>query len=385
MSITKKTQYRFLPIVSALVVASMLSTLIPTAQAETKKINTEQSLPKPRILLKAARVFDGNEMHLNAAVLITGNAIVAVGDPNAMHRKDVREVDLGDSTILPGFIELHGHTAFQGIPHKTILEHGITTVRDVGGPLSAPSGGDGQLRLLTAGPMITVPGGYPTPVFGNHGGIATLVETPEQARQQVRDLVAGGAAVIKIALDPGGEAGAPWTTEHAPSTPPPWPMPSLEIVRAVTDEAHKNGKLVSAHVGENSGVELALQSGVDEWAHIPCAEISESLLNKAVQQKVKIITTIDTLSHCPGIHQNTIKLASLGAEFMYGAEIAHSEIPWGIDVKEIILMLHLTGMSPLEIFHTATAKAGDYLGLAPLGTLTTGAPADLIAARQSAR
>ncbi|MGH8613722.1 MAG: hypothetical protein ACREYF_17320 [Gammaproteobacteria bacterium] len=45
------------------------------------------------------------------------------------------------------------------------------------------------------------------------------------------------------------------------------------------------------------------------------------------------------------------------------------------------LMLHLTGISPLELFRTATSKAGAYLSLAPLWTLTPGAPADLIAVR----
>lgn len=38
-------------------------------------------------------------------------------------------------------------------------------------------------------------------------------------------------------------------------------------------------------------------------------------------------------------------------------------------------------MSPLELFRTATAKAGEHLGFAPLGTLTLDAPADLIAVR----
>ena len=42
--------------------------------------------------------------------------------------------DLGDATILPGFIELHAHLSFQGIPADTVLKHGITTIRDVGGP-----------------------------------------------------------------------------------------------------------------------------------------------------------------------------------------------------------------------------------------------------------
>jgi len=126
---------------------------------------------------------------------------------------------------------------------------------------------------------------------------------------------------------------------------------------------------------------LALDAGVDEWVHVPCLEIPEGLLQHAVAQEVKIVTTIDTLSHCPGIHANTRALADLGAEFLYGAEIAHTEIPRGIDAQELHLMLHLTGMSPLELSRTVTAKAGGHLGLAPLGTLTPDAPADLIAVR----
>ncbi len=63
------------------------------------------------------------------------------------------------------------------------------------------------------------------------------------------------------------------------------------------------------------------------------------------------------------------------------AEIAHTEIPRGIDAQELHLTLHLSGMPPLVLFRAATAKAGEHLGLAPLGTLTPGAPADLIAVR----
>ncbi len=138
---------------------------------------------------------------------------------------------------------------------------------------------------------------------------------------------------------------------------------------------------VTAHVGEKEGVALSLAGRVDEWAHVPCNPIEEALLKKAVEQGVTIVTTIDTLSHCPGIHANTAILAKLGAEFLYGAEIAHTDIPRGIDAQELHLMLHLTGMTPLELFQTATSKAGEYLGLAPLGTLTATAPADLIAVR----
>jgi imidazolonepropionase-like amidohydrolase len=345
----------------------------------------ERSQP---LILRAARVFDGADLYTDYAVSIIRGKVASLRPSRQVRVKHARIIDLGDATLLPGFIELHGHLAFQNVPRDTVLRHGITTVRDVGGPLLAPSGGRGRLRLLTAGPIITVPGGYPIPVFGQpghgHGEVAAPVETPEEARQLVRRLAAGGAAVIKIALEPGGEEGAPWSTGHEPSTPPPWPMPSLEIARAVVDEAHRLGKQVSAHVAESKGVALALSAGVDEWAHVPCEPVSDELLNEAVRQGVRILTTLDTLSHCPGIRGNVSKLAGLGARLFYGAEIAHMEIPWGIDAQELHLMVHLTGMTPLEVFRTATSKAGEVLGLAPLGTLSVGAPADLIAVKGNA-
>jgi imidazolonepropionase-like amidohydrolase len=348
----------------------------------------------PALLLKAQRVFDGVELHQPAAVLVVDGKIKAIGDASQLKAKATQTIDLGDATLLPGLIELHGHLAFQHVPQNTVLAHGITTVRDVGGPLLPPTGGNGQLRLLSAGPIITVANGYPLPIFGhghadahhghqNHNPIAITVASEQQARQTVKDLIAGGAAVIKIALEPGGEVGAPWS-QHPSEIPNPWPMLSVDLVKAISDEAHQHGKLVSAHLSEDIGVSIALAGGVDEWAHMPCLAISDHLLQQAVQQKVKVIATLDTLSHCSGIFSNTQKLAALGAEILYGAELAHADIPWGIDAHELQLMMHLTGKTALEILQTATSKAGQQLGLAPLGTISAGAPADLIAVKGDA-
>lgn len=68
--------------------------------------------------------------------------------------------------LLPGFIELHAHLRLGQVPPDIVLRHGLTTVRETGGPLAPPSGGDGRLRLLAAGPILTAPRGYPVPVFG---------------------------------------------------------------------------------------------------------------------------------------------------------------------------------------------------------------------------
>ncbi|MDD4906883.1 MAG: amidohydrolase family protein, partial [Methylobacter tundripaludum] len=98
-----------------------------------------------------------------------------------------------------------------------------------------------------------------------------------------------------------------------------------------------------------------------------------------VSQQVKAITTLDTLSKCTGAARNARAFAALGGELLYGAEIAHPDIPWGIDAQELMAMMHLANMQPIEALRSATSKSGRYLNSPLLGTLQPGAPADMIA------
>jgi len=132
-------------------------------------------------------------------------------------------------------------------------------------------------------------------------------------------------------------------------------------------------------VAETKGVSIAIKAGVDEWAHTPCNAIPKALLKKAVAQQVKMVTTLDTLSKCTGLAQNASTWAALGGEFLYGAEIGHSDIPWGIDGQELMAMKHQANLSVLDVLRSATSKAGEYLNIPLLGTLQAGAPADMIA------
>ncbi len=343
------------------------------------------------LLISAARVFDGYTLRNDAAVLISDGKVARIDGREAFNDSDAPRLDLGDATLLPGFIELHAHLSYQQVPADTVLRHGITTVRDVGGPLHQPYGGDGSLRLMTSGPIITAPDGYPIPSLGETD-IAMPVADEQQARQAVRKLVSGGAVLIKVALEPGGEAGAPWSGGHAHShsqhphakthdKPHSWPMLSPVVLAAIVDEAHLLGRRVAAHLAESKGAQLALDAGVDEWAHAPCDTLPDAQLQRAVAQQVRIVGTIDTLSKCPGVSSNVRRLAELGAEFLYGAEIAHPDIPWGIDGQELLYLQHLAGMAPLDVMRTATSKAGQYLNMPLLGTLLPGAPADLIAVK----
>lgn len=328
-----------------------------------------------RYVIAAERVFDGTRVLERHAVAVWGDRIAAVAP--ADHLPGPGQLIRFAGTLLPGFIELHGHPLLGQVPPEKILRHGIATIRDTGGPLVAPTGGDGRLRVLGAGPILTAPGGYPIPVFGSGAGLE--VPDARAARAAVGRLVAGGAALIKIALEPGGSPGAPWSG-HQVGSPPPWPIPSLEVVRAIVEEAHAHGRIVAAHLSGPEGARLALEAGVDEWAHVPCDPISPDLAARAAAAGVRVVSTLDTQSHCTGAAGNATQLIEAGIRLLYGTDLGHLDVPWGINAQELQLMLQAGhgALSPQEVLSAATARAGEHLGLAPLGRLAEGAPADLI-------
>ncbi|MGZ5051959.1 MAG: amidohydrolase family protein [Methylobacter sp.] len=362
-------------------------TLLLLILAASCLVLLKEAQPVP-VLIHAARVFDGENFREGVSLLIADGVVARLDKRELLQIDHAEIIDLGDATLLPGFIELHAHLDYQQVPADIVLKHGVTTVRDVGGPLHRPYGGDGRLRVLSSGPIITAPDGYPIPQLGAEN-IAVAVATEPQARETVRTLADGGAVAIKVALEPGGEHGAPWASGHHPDSghagaqrrTKRWPMLPVDIVKAIVDEAHKRGRKVTAHIGEEEGARIALAAGVDEWAHVPCAPIPKALLQQAAQQKVVVVTTLDAQAKCPGAAGNVRELAELGVELLYGAEIAHPDIPWGIDAEELIDIIQTTGMEPVEALRRATAKAGRYLNIPLLGTLQPGAPADLIAVK----
>lgn len=87
----------------------------------------------------------------------------------------------------------------------------------------------------------------------------------------------------------------------------------------------------------------------------------------------------DTLSKCSGIAANARNWAALGGELLYGAEVAHPDIPRGIDAQELMHMMQMAKLGVMDVLRAATSKAGRHLSLPLLGTLQKDAPADIIA------
>jgi imidazolonepropionase-like amidohydrolase len=329
-------------------------------------------------VIAAERVFDGRRMLDRHVVTISGDRIAAVEPVDALDGTEgIRFVD---GTLLPGFIDLHAHHVVGRVPPDVLLRHGITTVREVGGPLAPPSGGDGRLRVLRAGPILTAPGGYPVPVFG--AAVAWEIRDADGGRAAVSRLAAGHATVVKIALEPGGAPGAPWNA-YQHGAPAAWPMLANDVVEAIVSEAHAHGLTVTCHVSGPAGADIALSAGVDEWAHVPCERLPDDLIAGAAASGVAVVGTLDTLRRCAGVMDNAQRLVAAGVHLLYGTDLAHPDVPWGINAHELILMLDAGQgeLTPLDVLASATSRAGAHLGRAPLGQLAEGAPADLIGVR----
>jgi hypothetical protein len=288
---------------------------------------------------------------------------------------------------------MHTHHLINAVPPLRMLEHGVTTARDLGSaePLTpATTNKPYRLRQFLSGPILQAPGGYPNVVFPGSG---VEVAGVDNVRAKVDSLVAQGASVIAVSLELGGEFGAPWGWHEASSPPGKWATLSDDELNAIVDQAHnKHNVRVTAYLGNSASARRALKAGVDEWAHSPCDTLDGDVIADAGtlplydgSKGIAIDGTIDTEIKCTGALDNAAALVKAGAKLFYSTDMGHPDIPHGIDAQEIHMGIHV-GLDNKEDFLTsltqalarATSEGGKYLGLEPLGQIVPGAPADLI-------
>jgi imidazolonepropionase-like amidohydrolase len=359
----------------------------PSTPTSTSPLTSNKYENKaPALIIRAGAIFDGTTfIEGEHDILIQKGKITKIGAINTIRANGARVIKIPEGTILPGFIDMHTHHLINDVPPLRILQHGVTTARDLGS--AEPITGavidkkPYQLRQFYSGPILQAPGGYPNVAFPGSG---VEVSGDSTVRAKVDSLVAQGASVIAVSIDDGLETGAPWHW-HMPASPPPWPTLSDADLLSIVDQAHKKGLKVTAYFGNDAGAQRALSSGVDEWAHMPCELLSGSVIAEAGRKKIAIDTTIDTFVECQGVHENSDLLLGAGAQLFYGTDMGHLDIPHGIDSNEIHMLLHAGFHNGLEYVPSltkaliaATSAPATYLGLAPLGQITTNAPADIV-------
>lgn len=107
-----------------------------------------------------------------------------------------RVIDATGMTVMPGIIDLHGHTMFsangQPLPreyvYKLWLAHGITTIRD-------PGSGEG-LDTMVAQARLSAENRISAPTIVPYATV--FAATPAEARQRVQDLKRRGAQGLKV-------------------------------------------------------------------------------------------------------------------------------------------------------------------------------------------
>jgi imidazolonepropionase-like amidohydrolase len=379
--------------------------------------------PRP-IVLKAARLFDSvsGKLTEHGVVVISGTKIQAVGS-DAKVPDNAQVIDLGDATLLPGFIDAHVHMSqessrnwyqdwFEGMMRfpaeqalygahyaKATLEAGITTVRDVGSAdyiaLGLRDAIDAGMipgpRMLVANYAIGSTGGHadqdpvPPQRIAVAGPILGVCNGPDECRAAVRFQIKFGANVIKF-MPSGGVLSL--------SDPVDNPQLTQEEMNAIVSEAHNWGRKVAAHCHGDRAAKMAIAAGVDSIEH--GTFLQDDTLQEMKKKHVYLVATLfagawvgDHLDTFPPAIAVKARAAAAQAQQMFqhavkiGVPIAMGTDagvePHGLNAREFSLMTK-NGMAPAQVLMAGTANGADLLGLADqIGTLAPGKAADIVA------
>jgi imidazolonepropionase-like amidohydrolase len=323
----------------------------------------------PVLAVVGVAVFDGGggPPVPDRTVVAAGGLIQRIGPATATRPPGgAVVVDGTGATLLPGFVDAHVHLDFYS--PAQVLAGGVTTVRDLGWPagrlaaLSARAAAPGAAspRLLAAGQIVTVPGGYPTRARWAPPGTARPVDGAAEAVAAVAELAETGAAVIKVALD----------DRVGPTLPAP-------VLAAIVRAAGERGLGVTAHVGTAAEAVKALAAGVGELAHWPFdhSPLPDPLVD-ALAESVVAVPTLH-IDPSPARRAGVRRFVARGGRVVYGTDLGNQGPPPGVDTEELRLLVE-AGLEPGQALAAATSLSADHLGVAGLGRVAPGATADLL-------
>ncbi len=402
----------------------LLSLLVAaTAFGQTQKAASKT------YVLKAARLFDGksNALLTPGVVVVTDGKIVAAGSSAAIPA-GAEMIDLGDATLLPGFIDAHTHLTMMYSEdykqerldplEKTIAERaldasvnarvtlmaGITTVRDVGssdyldvGLRNAIRNGKvpGPRMLVTVHALSATGGhcdfsqGFREGLFGHESGpLEGVVNGADQGRYAVRLDHKYGADMIKVCATGG---------VLSPTDDVDTPQLTQEELNAIVDEAHALRRKTAAHAHGAEGAKRAIRAGIDSIEH--GTFLDDEALDMMKQRGTFLVPTlmakqglqerIDKGIYIPpailakakvaiaSIHQTFQRALAKGVKIGLGTDAA--VYPHGRNVEEFHQMTDL-GMKPIDALKAGTSMDAELLGLADkIGTLEAGKIADVVA------
>src|SRR5271167_1139359 len=375
-------------------------------------------------VLKAAHLFDSVSGKLieHGMVVVSGNKIEAVGS-DVKIPDNAQVIDLGDATLLPGFIDAHVHLSQESSPDwyhdnfdtlmrfpaeqalygahyaKVTLEAGVTTVRDVGSNDYIALGLRNAIRAgMIPGPRMLVSnyaigstGGhadqhpYPPQRIAVAGPILGVCNGPDECRAAVRYQIKYGADVIKF-MPSGGVLSLSDPVDNVQLT--------QEEMNAIVSEAHAWNRKVAAHCHGDRAAKMAIAAGVDSIEH--GSFLKDDTLAEMKRKHVYLVATLfagvwvgEKLDKFPPAIAVKARAAAAAAQQMFqhaikiGVPLAMGTDagvePHGMNAREFSLMTK-NGLPPAKALMAGTAGGADLLGIADqTGTLQAGKFADIVA------
>jgi len=356
-------------------------------------------------------------------IVVEGNKIVEVLDGYTKAGSNDKTVDLKNSTVMPGLMDMHVHVENETSPNRYLdgftqndvdvaygalrlverdLMAGFTSVRDLGGSgvnialrKAIQKGYVVGPRIYTAGKSIATTGGHADPtnnyrkdLMGDPGPKEGVINGPEDAYKAVRQRYKEGSDVIKITAS-GGVLSMSANGEN--------PQFTEEEVRAIVSAAKDYGFKVAAHCHGVEAMKRAIRGGVSSIEHgtlmdesvFPLMKqygtylVPTIIAGRSAADSAKIpgyyppMVTKKALEIGPRIQATFAKAYKAGVKIAFGTDAgvyAH-----GKNWIEFRYMVE-GGMPILETIQAATWNAADLMGTqALLGSIEKNKLADIVA------
>jgi imidazolonepropionase-like amidohydrolase len=372
------------------------------------------------VTVKCGALFDGKseQAQRNVVITVADGKITSVGAGVA----GAEAIDLSNETCLPGLIDTHTHVLLQGditaedydkqllkesTAYRAILatrnvrqalDYGFTALRDVetegagyadvdlrnainAGVIPGP-------RMQVATRALDVTGAYPLLGYSWElkmpGGVQ-FCDGPEECRKAVREQISHGADWIKVYSDRSYRLLPNGVLDDVPTF-------TVEELRAIVDEAHRERKRVASHAIGINGVGNSIEAGVDTIEHGDY--ITDHQLEAMKQKGIWFVPTLFVGEYVAEgraaagakvwvdmvkVSQDTFRRAlKAGVKIAYGTDAGG--FPWDINLAVQFKRMVELGMTPAQAIRSATLDAAELMHWQDqVGSLEAGKMADIIA------